>query len=268
MSSLDRLLNVCPGWVTYISRSRGSVRLTARPPLARQVSGGGFQLELHLTDKGGVLVKECAGAAQLPGFCPERHINPDGSFCIFYGSEAAIEDEAQASSWWEGLSVFLVNQGYAERRGVWPLESGLSHSDAAGHQVAMEALAEPLGWKDDILTSMFRASGWLSGRLPRISKEGSRVLNVRTSCPRGCTWKHRQLRKRSCETEACFDDCRKLHKPILRKDCPNRRTVEKLILHEHQRRKIETEFVSELKKKMYRCCGTMKTCPLAASVRD
>jgi len=262
MTALDRFLQRRPEWVYVVSQSADKASIAAHPPLARPPSPSGFLLELNLTSNGGVAVRENQPASVLPSFCPERHINPGGTFCIFYGSDAPLGDDVQADRWWDALCIFLVNQGYAERFGVWPLNSGLSHGEAALDQVAMEALAEPLGWTEEVLTSMFRATGWLSGQLPRISKDRKRVLNARSPCPRGCTRKHALLRKRSCDIKNCAPGCRKQHKPILRVDCPHRNTVEKLVLHEHSRRLIEVKFMSDLKRGDYVCCGTMKHCLL------
>lgn len=126
----------------------------------------------------------------------------------------------------------------------------------------MEALADPLGWKDDILRALFRHKGWMSQRLPRISKTRARIVNSRSPCPRGCTWKHGLLRKKSCNLKACYTDCGKQHRAVLRAECPNRTVIEALILHEYQRRKIEAQIVEKLIQDGLNCCETMKICPL------
>ncbi len=86
---------------------------------------------------------------QLPEFCLERHINADSTFCLYLDFVAKLGDEDAARSWWSSLGTFLNNQIYAEKHRVWPLESGLSHGDAAHEQLAMENLAESVGWKDE-----------------------------------------------------------------------------------------------------------------------
>lgn len=235
----------------------------ASPPLAGGAATRSYSLELRATSEGGASVREHLPSMHLPCFCPERHINPDGTFCIYYGSEAALANGDAVAAWWESLAAFLNNQQYAEKWRVWPLASGLSHGDAAAHQLEMEAIADPLGWKDEILSSMFRSRGWLAGRLPRACKQLDRVLNVRMPCPRGCTRKHRLLRRRSCEIDSCAPGCRRMHKPILRADCPHRNAVENLVLHEYRRRRLEAEFFKALRKAGHQCCGTMKGCPLA-----
>lgn len=262
MRSLDLLLENRPPWTSIERRSSAGAEITASPPGAGGGAARTFRLSLRPSSKRGVCVMEQASNRQLPESCIERHINSDGSFCVFFGSESEITDQHAATSWWSSLATYLNNQRYAEKHKVWPLASGLSHGDAAHEQIAMENLAEPLGWKDDLWRAMFRGKAWIAGRLPRASKDLDRVLNVRTPCPRGCTRKHKLLRKRSCETQDCYTDCAKQHKPVLRAECPNRAVVEALVLHEHRRRKIESEIVEGLLKKGKRCCGTMKNCPL------
>jgi hypothetical protein len=221
-----------------------------------------FYLELKVSSQRGVEVAEQSNRRQFPPFCLERHINPDHTFCLYLGSELPFMNDQSVLEWWSGLGSFLVNQVYAERRAVWPLAAGLSHGEAAGEQLEMEALAEPLGWKDEILQALFRGKGWLAGRLPRASKKDGRIVNVRSPCPRGCTYKHKLWRRRACDFEDCAPDCRRQHSPILRTDCPHRVVIEGLVLHEHKRRKIECEIIKELANKGQKCCGTMKNCAL------
>ncbi|WP_350135806.1 E2 domain-associated cysteine-rich protein [Roseovarius sp.] len=112
---------------------------------------------------------------------------------------------------------------------------------------------------------MFRGKGWLADRLPRISKERDRVLNARSPCPRGCTWKHKLLHKDSCRISECYSGCNRLHKPILRMECPNRAVIEELVLREYERQRIESKIFDELRKQGKICCGSMKHCPLKSN---
>lgn len=262
MNSVDLLLHNAPTWVEVESRQDGLVVITATQHMPGTSASRLFHLKVWASAERGVAVAEQNNRRQLPEFCLERHINPDSTFCLFLGSELPLADEVAAQDWWSNLASYLTHQVYAEGKRVWPLSGGLSHGDAAHQQLKMEELADPLGWKDDILLALFRGKGWLAGRLPRISKSGSRVLNVRSSCPRGCTQKHKLLRKASCDQKSCYSDCRKQHKPVLRRDCPNRIVVEKLILLENRRRQIERDIIDRLKKDGKKCCGTMKNCPL------
>ncbi len=194
------------------------------------------------------------------------HINPGGTFCLEYGSEDRLGDVDAANRWWSSLESFLHNQEYAAKRGEWPLAAGLSHGQAALEQLAMEEIAKPLGWTDELLGGMFRGRGWLARNLPRVTRTLDRVVNARTPCPRGCTWKHKSLRKNSCELDSCETGCRKLHKPVLRANCPNRRIIEEIVLREHRRRAIEAAIAADLKKQKAQCCGSMKNCPIRKDI--
>jgi hypothetical protein len=262
MNSLRLLLEDRPNWVKIENKNKDGASIVVAPPLAGSIDPIHYYLELALTRKGGVSVREQPERRRFPEFCMERHINPGGTFCLEYGSENKLDDSNAPDRWWSGLETFLHNQEYATKRREWPLAAGLSHGEAALEQLAMEELAKPLGWTDELLGGMFRGRGWLAQNLPRVTKNLDRVVNARTPCPRGCTWKHKSLRKNSCEMDSCNSGCRKQHKPILRANCPNRRVIEEIVLREHQRQAIEAALVANLKEKKIQCCGTMKNCPL------
>ncbi|MFC7049516.1 E2 domain-containing protein [Emcibacter nanhaiensis] len=262
MNSLDLLIKNNPTWVTMQESSQERVKILVSPPSMGTATQRDFYLELRSSNQRGVRVFEQKNHKQFPDCCIERHINYDSSFCVYRGSEENLEDQDRAIAWWSNLAVYLNNQIYAEKYGLWPLASGLSHGDAANEQLAMEELVENLGWKDELLKAIFRSSGWLAEPLPRISKTHDQMLNARAPCPRGCTRKHKILRNQSCERKQCSSGCTKQHKPILRKDCPNREVIEQLVFHEYRRRKAEAELVDGLLQKGIQCCGSMKNCQL------
>jgi hypothetical protein len=259
MSSLDILLKHTPTWVSIdcIGESEVLISADAAPPGEPPRI---FRLRLTHSEGAGVSVAEQPEARQLPFFCPERHINPGGSFCLFLRSERPLESQEQTSAWWHALLSYLGNQVYAERFRIWPLESGLCHGSAATLQIEMETIASPLGWRDEILQGLFRAQGWLSDRLPRSSKDQSWVVNGRTACPRGCS----KLRRRQ---GVCRSDSNGVplsgEKPILRVDCPNRSALERIVLLEHARQRIERDLLSSLRLAGATCCQSMRNCPLS-----
>ena len=262
MKSLDLLVNSAPPWVDFDKRSNDSVQFSASPKTASGSGNAKYQLEAKHSKHGGICVLEQPAFRQLPAFCLERHINPGGTFCLYLNSETELKTVDEAKQWWENLQAFLNNQRYADNYHVWPIGAGLSHGDAAHHQIAMEKIAEPLGWKQELWRSIFRGKGWLAGRLPRISGDKKRILNARSPCPRGCTWKHGLLRKNSCDLNSCHANCLKVHKPVLRANCPHRSKIDALVLHEYERRRMEADIISKLRKDGKKCCGTMSFCPL------
>lgn len=264
MNTLELLLKQIPDWVKVTRKEGLSAQVLGSPPKASGLPAGDFKLAIHLLTSGGVSVAEIKGGTQLPKFCPERHINPGGSYCISYGSTEPLSDDFAADSWWEHLRMFLIHQVYAGRHGVWPLEGGLCHGDAALIQEKMEELADPLGWKDEILEGIFRNKGWLADALPRASRRLNRLLNARTPCPRGCTIQKDLPRKKNCRSISTAVGGTRDFMPVLRAECPNRASLEKIALLEHKRRKLEQGFMTDIKKEGYVCCRTMKNCPLSS----
>lgn len=262
MNSLLHLSSNAPDWVSGLAHKAREIAFTAQPVLASGIPARAYSLVIKVRDDGGVQVCERDGTAVLPTCCLERHINPDGTFCTALESTAPIIDQSDAEDWWQSLAVYLINQDFAHRRGFWPIAGGLSHGNAAYQQIEMENIANPLGWRDEILRSIFLREGWLSGALPGRTKSKDNLVNARAACPRGCTWKHKGLRKHSCSTRECNPDCKREHKPIARADCPNRLSVERLVLLEYARRENESQLITEMIGKGHTCCGTMVRCGL------
>jgi len=261
MSSLSLLIRNIPSWVTIEPNSGSFVHVAATIAIEGKPSQT-FDLKIRNSDHGGVSVFEQEGKGKCPAFCLARHVNSDSSFCVFYGSQNKLTEDVDAKTWWSHLAIFLKNQVYAEKFGIWPIGAELSHGEAACEQIEIEKLADPLGWKDEIWQGIFRRKGWIADPLGRVSKNGENLINARSPCPRGCTRKHKQLRQRSCRVSSCNLDCKKQHKTILRTDCPHRRSIERIIIHEHRRRKIEAIVTQNLFKDGHRCCGKMKFCHL------
>ena len=84
---------------------------------------------------------------RLPAFCPERHINLDGSFCLNWDGEQVLDvvDEPSARVWWETLYRFLLDQERASKLGRWPTSDGWAHGGAAGFQKGALLAAGRLG---------------------------------------------------------------------------------------------------------------------------
>ena len=103
---------------------------------------------------------------KLPAFCPERHINHDGSFCLNWqdGDPLPVTSAASAGCWWTALVQFLMLQPRAANRRRWPARRGWAHGDAAIHQNEAEHAAQRLGAR------FVRA---LSGRELKVVKAGS-----------------------------------------------------------------------------------------------
>jgi hypothetical protein len=83
----------------------------------------------------------------LPAFCPDRHINENGSFCMNWqaAEPLLITDTEAAERWWGLLLQYLRLQERASRLGRWPSLRQWAHGEAADHQIRAELCAEALG---------------------------------------------------------------------------------------------------------------------------
>ena len=262
MNSLEQLYRTSPEWAEITQKTRKALSITAAPPKPSGTPAkAGYYVEVRLLDGNRVSVNEQPNRARLPSCCVERHINDDSTFCLHLDSTEPVASTEAALAWWKSLADYLNHQDYASKYRKWPLRGQLSHGNAANIQLRMEALAKPLGWEDELLTSMFRRKGWLAGILPRKAKNGTGLINARSPCPRGCLQKHYPFRKRACQVNSCVAGCSRQHKPILRAKCPHRLTVEQLVLLEYDRRAIESALIDQLRRDKVKCCGTMDGCP-------
>ena len=261
-SALDWLEHCRPGSAEIKQRGSRQLQASIQPIKVSGAKARRYDVNVNQTASG-LKVSETAVSKRLPNSCVERHINPDGTFCITYAEAAKITDEQSALSWWFQLEQYLLYQEYAEKHGVWPLHAGLSHGYAADIQLQMESIATEIGVLEEVKYAIFRRDGWLGREeLAKTTRDGMRVLNKKLACPRGCRWVHDGRLPRTCRTEPCAPSCRKQHRRVVRADCRNRGHIESLILLERQRRSIENDMISDLSKKGYSCCGTMRNCPL------
>ena len=263
MKPIALLVDTLPSWAEINEQKSAKLVFTVSPPSRSGVPGTCAYDLVVTANKDGIRVSELVPGTWLPAFCIERHINPGSTFCLYLNSEQDIQSLGQAQHWWNGLQAYLQHQQYAEKFCRWPIEAQMSHGPAAEIQLKMEEVAAKFGWKQEILAAIFRKKGWLGGKLPRLTKDGERLANARSPCPRQCTRKHHPYRKSACQRSACMPSCCKQHPPILRVDCPSRSGVENLVRFEHVRRKVDALVIKELKEEGWSCCGRMEDCPLA-----
>lgn len=133
------------GGVCVYSREQvGSLNLPIR-----LVDGRVIPYSLELRDCGGVVTVREVVPEHLPAFCPERHINSDGTFCLNYSPVRSlrIEDEGSARVWMETVYKFLKLQERARLQRKWPNDKVWAHGGAAQHQFRAQAAASVLGDK-------------------------------------------------------------------------------------------------------------------------
>lgn len=229
----------CPPWFTISLRTTSKIEGLA--DIIPDGAAKGISLDLAISSGlTGVDVGEREPKV-LPKFCPERHINSDGTFCLGYPTpQVTTEDEAIV--WWGLLKDYIELQRVAGRTGKWPPKRWLSHGDAGPfHTEALEA-AKRLGVEDDYYRNLEGTPTWFTDRWLRLDRTKTRLVNGRSPCPK-----------------ACKD--RKGY-PILRRNCRHTEDVVTLVRAEASRRAREVAFWTKLKSEGATCCGTMKNCPL------
>jgi hypothetical protein len=165
-----------------------------------------------------------ASPDKLPTYCPQLHINLDGSFCMGWGKETdRVTNDESARGWWSRLHVYLRLQYRATRLRKWPGKEW-AHGDAALYQHETEQYAGRLGedFSRDLNEKKFRVNEWnrllpTHGSLLRVyrdddliytvSEKFSRVLNTRQKCVciRGDVKRHRRLRSCPGHAKAASD---------------------------------------------------------------
>ena len=207
-----------------------------------------------------VSVRE-AGKRRLPAFCPMRHINHDGSFCLNWeGAESLdVRDAELAERWWGVLTQFLRLQERAKRLRRWPDRREWAHGSAARHQMKARVAAAALSPRFEADLSRGRITVRRSKgnsaegtalrlhvgdrRLLSVFEERERPATMRQACPCGVDVKPRTIRR-------CRD---------------HRARFVELTRALRDQESAEAAFWASWKGE--RCCGTMDDCPLAMTSR-
>src|SRR5580704_18127336 len=106
--SLAALARCCPTWAEFRSVHAFEAQVDV---FATRISGAltrVFELKV-VQDSELIEVFERQVGNRLPACCPERHINPDGSFCIGLRAGEGITDKT-APAWWGKLLAFVLLQ--------------------------------------------------------------------------------------------------------------------------------------------------------------
>ena len=187
---------------------------------------------------------------RLPGFCPDRHINSDGTFCM--GWQAAdplnVIDASTAGVWWARLLRFLNLQEAARKLRRWPGSREWAHGDAAIPQYRAEVCAKALGSNfEQALAAMnlttVRRRGRAGFAALMIGKR--RLYSVWIGAQRVATLR-----------QACFCGS---GRPLCSCGDHADRAAE-LVFAIEARERAEKEFWQLAKGRP--CCGTLATCPL------
>ena len=139
-----------------------------------------FELAVvHLAHE--VRVFERARGKTLPPFCPERHINEDGSFCLGLRAGERITDKT-ALTWWTKLHAFLLCQETAAESGLWPHNAQISHGEAGEIELLAERAATEIGLRSAYREAVEFDTGLIASGIEKIN-EATRILrNGRSAC--------------------------------------------------------------------------------------
>ena len=238
VTALDRLLQAAPAWSACSSNGQGQATIALAVPRA----GGTISREYHLvvTANGSyVSVKEAPDAQHLPTSCPDRHINPDGTFCLGLRAGYLVEDDKTAGQWWDKLHVFLNCQETAAETRAWPDYAQLSHGEEAAElQLVAEDLAREFDLLEEYKVAMWDREGVIAFVAERVDLNTMRPRNGRAACVCG------RPDKRG--------------RPLLRRQCW-KMGLKCLPILERQRQEAIKDFWTA--RGNAPCCGTMDGCP-------
>lgn len=230
------------------------------PPAVSGAPAPTYRLRIAEINTASVAVREVSPTL-LPAFCPERHINIDGAFCLSWAEvePLTIADAGAAVVWWMTLLIFLKRQRIAAARRQWPAKSeARAHGpEAARQQLVAETAADKLGPRfrrslaEGRLTTIRRQTGG-EPRL-RLLRDGHRVASVRERARKLMT------RRMRCKC----DDAYRLRLPICA--CgDHEHALTDVTIALHRLATAERRFFEAYAATGRRCCGTMEGCPLAA----
>ncbi|ASW06423.1 E2 domain-associated cysteine-rich protein [Rhizobium sp. 11515TR] len=257
MSSLDQLYSVAlENHARLLSSGDGQAIYVVNPPSASGAPSPDFILEIRRDGKSVTVAEQ--QPTLLPSFCAERHINPDGTFCLYWGEvePSEIDSREAAEIWWGRLLTFLLRQRSAAALRRWPgkTDARAHGSTAARFQAMAEENAAALGprflasLKEDRLRL---AKGRRRDRAALL-KDGRRLVSVLRGERRMMT-----LRQR-CKC----DNADKLLLPAAA--CSGHAgQLADLVLNLDGWQRAEADFYTLLRIGKHVCCGTMDDCPLA-----
>lgn len=241
-SPLALILKAKPDWMAL---DRVTAPLLGQATIQASGAARDWKISMTIAEAGGVIVaQEHPLGVLLPRFCPQRHVNENGSFCIGYQAGENIRTNDDAVIWWGLLQHYLSLQRIASRTRRWPPRQALSHGEAGRHQLEAQEAADRIGILEQYLDMLDGAEHWLANRYIVLNKTGDALINGRMRCPVGC------LRSR---------------KPRLRRECCHKSDVVGLVRSERKRIDDERDFWHDLKQRGVTCCGSMDMCPLSGS---
>jgi hypothetical protein len=214
-----------------------------------------YELKLKSVESAHVQVRERI-PQRLPAQCPERHINPDGTFCMHWaqGDPRQVTDPESARDWWRLLWDFLERQEAAARLRRWPGRVR-AHGNAARHQARAEELAARFGaeFSRDLDDGAFHAR--------QIERRGRRRIEL---IRHGSLVNRLALPARTLTNSSVICPCDEGRRSKTRvSECGvHAQELAQLIDRIHAWHDEERRFNLALKKNSMKCCGSLQVCSL------
>jgi hypothetical protein len=237
--AVNYLRQAAPNWVAIQSGAIDRLDVLATPIRAGGVFSRSYALLIEAAADTVVEVREDPTKALLPSWCPERHINPDGSFCLGLQAGVGIGDSDQAVGWWRKLELYLDCQEVAHKTGRWPAYAQLSHGSAGEIEIEAERIAASLNSLSEYQQAVRYGTGPLADAMRLVKRDGL-VMGSRSVCLCGYVGKH--------------------GRPLTRGVCRGTHRDRCLLMVELKRRRAVDEYWNSFLGS--ECCGSMKECPL------
>jgi hypothetical protein len=177
-----------------------------------------FNIEVF--DEAGKLGVKESTPCILPEFCPNRHINKGGTFCLGWNDTESddICDKSSAQLWLSKVHRFLELQLRAQNKKKWVGEKEWAHGKAAQYQHQVECLLKELNSTylqsayDSGELSVELVTGSRRERLFRLKSKGTHIytawISTKTTsgrnrtCLCGCSIKRKRHKLRKCSVHA------------------------------------------------------------------
>lgn len=256
-TALHLLTQISPDYGGGCVQSSNSTVILTLP--VRLVDGRTIPYVLELRDFDSVVSVREESSEHLPPFCPERHINSDGTFCLNYSPvhSLKIEDEATARVWMETVYKFLKLQERAKRLRRWPNDKAWAHGDAARHQMRVQAAVKVLG------SNLVQAQ---SSRLLTVRRRYSKGRAILELLHKGeCLYRVWEATKKVAnQSRKCLCGISGRRRPrALRKCLDHSAQAVELVLALHEWGQEEKRYWDIMQNQV--CCGSFDNCPLASS---
>ena len=214
---------------------------------------------LEVTSDGDRLSVRELAPNNLPGFCPQRHINGDGTFCLYWAAEEGlvVTTDVVAREWWRTVWKYLKQQARVTKLRKWPDDAEWAHGEAARYQKQALEAASRLGGafeealqNSEVVVKTTRARRYAQRLIAQVFVydqhlysvwlDSDKVVNRKQRCFCGSSGNRKPARLKACHDHA--EDAVKLAQSKLRWE------------------EKENEFWAALKGRQ--CCGTTDICPL------